>query len=58
MNKRTSKYKVFGLKDYTPEDIESLKKKHPLGYHATHREDGTPLPFNGVFYSIKPKRFK
>ncbi|CAA0365417.1 hypothetical protein ALT721_800033 [Alteromonas alvinellae] len=58
MIRRTSNYRVYGLKDYTPEEIEALKKKHPLGHHETHREDGSPLPHNGVFYSIRPKRFK
>ncbi len=56
--RRNSNYRVYGLKGYTPEEIAALKKKHPAGHHETHREDGSPLPHNGVFYSIKPKRFK
>lgn len=58
MRKRTSNYRVFGLKGYSTEAIEGLKKQYPTGHHATHREDGSPLPHNGVFYSIRPKRFK
>jgi hypothetical protein len=46
-----SEYKIYGLKNATPEDIAALKKKHPSGAHVTHKRSGYELPHNGVFYS-------
>ena len=42
---------VYGLRNATPEFIESLKKKHRQGVHITHRLDGTKLPYNGCFHT-------
>jgi len=47
--------KIYGLRDYTKAEIEELKVKHPQGVHKTHKHNGEKLPFNGVFFAIKPR---
>ncbi len=45
---------VIGLRNATLDEIEELKKKHPFGSHKTHLNNGSKLPYNGVFYTQKP----
>ena len=43
---------IIGLKDADSLDIEELKMKYPDGEHITHLpQDGSLLPYNGVFYT-------
>ena len=39
---------VTGLRSASPQEIEEMKLTYN-GYHRTHNNDGSKLPYNGVF---------
>ena len=41
--------KLIGLRTASPYAIKELTRLCPLGYHKTHRKDGSKLPYNGIF---------
>jgi hypothetical protein len=48
------KAKFIGLRDYSLEEIEELKRKYPRGLHKTHKTSGEKLPYNGLFITETP----